>query len=142
MPAVFFLGSDDPLLPWGDGRSKSLGNLGEALGLSAIGSIDSPLARVGGLLPVPEMIQFWTSHNNASNSPNIEQLPDKNPRDGTRVKKETYGNGDTVLYVIEGGGHTWPGALELASMTELCGATSQDIDASQLIWDFFQRHSR
>ncbi|HEY9713379.1 MAG TPA: PHB depolymerase family esterase, partial [Chroococcales cyanobacterium] len=28
MPAVFFLGTEDPLLPWDDGRSKALGKLG------------------------------------------------------------------------------------------------------------------
>jgi polyhydroxybutyrate depolymerase len=142
VPIVFFLGSEDPLLPWGDGRTKGLGNLGEALGLSGIGSIDSPAARIGGLLPVPEMIGFWTSHNNCSSSPNTVQMPDSNPRDGTKVKRETYGSGDVVLYVIEGGGHTWPGALQLNSLTELCGATSQDIDASELMWDFFQRRAR
>ncbi|MBU6453487.1 MAG: hypothetical protein KGS72_17035 [Cyanobacteria bacterium REEB67] len=142
MPIVFFLGSEDPLLPWGDGRTKGLGNLGEALGLSGIGSIDSSAARVGGLLPVPEMIGFWTAHNNCSSSPNSVQMPDSNPRDGTKVKRETYGAGDVVLYVIEGGGHTWPGALQVKSLAELCGATSQDIDASELMWDFFQRRAR
>ncbi|MBS1990542.1 MAG: hypothetical protein JSS83_08495 [Cyanobacteria bacterium SZAS LIN-3] len=142
MPIVFFLGTEDPLLPWGDGRNKALGKLGETLGLSGLGSIDSPLARVGGLMSVPEMINFWTGVNGCGGSPSVTQLPNTNAKDGTTVKKETYGSGDVTLYVIEGGGHTWPGMLEVSAFTDICGTTSQDIDASELMWEFFQRHSR
>jgi len=142
MPIVFFLGTDDPLLPWGDGRNKELGKLGETLGLSSLGSIDSPLARMGGLMSVPEMISFWTGHNGCGGSPSVTSLPNSNARDGTTVKKETYGSGDVTLYVIEGGGHTWPGMLELSSVKDICGVTSQDIDASEIMWDYFQRYSR
>ena len=142
MPIVFFLGTEDPLLPWGDGRSKALGKLGETLGLSSLGSIDSPLARMGGLMSVPETIQFWTDHNGCSNSPSVTQMPNTNAKDGTTVKRETYGSGDVVVYVIDGGGHTWPGMIEISSFKDICGATTQDIDATETIWDFFHQHSR
>jgi polyhydroxybutyrate depolymerase len=142
MPIVFFLGSEDPLLPWGDGRNKELGKLGESLGLSGLGSIDNPMARVGGLVSVPEMIQFWTNHNGCGGSPSIMQMPNLNAKDGTTVKRETYGSGDVVVYVIDGGGHTWPGMIEVSSFKELCGLTCQDIDASEILWDFFQHRSR
>ena len=142
VPIVFFLGTEDPLLPWGDGRTKALGNLGESLGLGGLGSIDNPMARMGGLVPVPEMIAFWTGRNGCSSGPSTTAMPDANAKDGTKVKKETYGNGDVTLYVIEGGGHTWPGSIEVKSVADLCGVTSQDIDASELMWDFFHRHSR
>jgi len=142
MPAIFFLGTDDPLLPWADGRSKELGKLGETLGLSGLGSIDGPMARMGGVMSVPETINFWAGHNGCAGSPSVSSMPNTNARDGTTVKKETYGSGDVTLYVIDGGGHTWPGMIELSTVKDICGVTCQDIDASELMWDYFQRYTR
>jgi polyhydroxybutyrate depolymerase len=39
-----------------------------------------------------------------------------------------------VLYVIDGGGHTWPGSIDVARL----GATTHEIYATDEIWDFFQ----
>ncbi len=145
MPIVFFLGTDDSLLPWADGRTKDIGKLGEVLGLSGIGSIDNGLAQTyGGLLTVPQTINFWTSHNRCSSTTSATQVPDRDPKDGTRVKKEVYGSSgsEVVLYTIEGGGHSWPGCPNLKAISSIGGNISQDIDASALMWDFFKTHSR
>ena len=45
-------------------------------------------------------------------------------------------NADVFLYVIEGGGHTWPGAVNVPRL----GPTTHSIDASELIWAFFASH--
>jgi polyhydroxybutyrate depolymerase len=45
---------------------------------------------------------------------------------------------DVILYTIEGGGHTWPGAEPKLGF--LLGVTTQDIDATQTMWDFFFEH--
>lgn len=40
----------------------------------------------------------------------------------------------TAYYAVEGGGHTWPGAgLNVPGL----GATTQEISATELIWEFF-----
>lgn len=56
--------------------------------------------------------------------------------------------GEAALCRIEGGGHNWPGGVACDDETKLCKATkavtgrlSQDLDASQAIWEFFSRHS-
>ena len=41
---------------------------------------------------------------------------------------------------VEGGGHTWPGAQPIAFMERMLGSTNQDVDASEMIWDFFSHH--
>lgn len=47
--------------------------------------------------------------------------------------------GDVILYEIAGGGHTWPGTeVDLSPL----GATTQEISASQLLWDFFSSHRK
>lgn len=144
VPIVFFLGTDDALLPWGDGRNKDLGKLGEALGISALGSIDSPLAKMGGLYSVPETIGFWTSHNGANGNAYTSREPDKATNDGTKVEKDSYGSGNNqvLVYRIIGGGHTWPGALQIKAVSDISGNISQDIDATELLWEFFKNHSR
>ena len=38
-------------------------------------------------------------------------------------------------YLIEGGGHTWPGAVTMPRL----GHTTTNISASELIWEFFFR---
>jgi polyhydroxybutyrate depolymerase len=52
-----------------------------------------------------------------------------------------YGPGrdgsEVILYMIEGGGHTWPGQ---DSMGPLFGKTALDLRANDLIWEFFRRH--
>ncbi len=148
MPIMFFLGTNDPLIAWGSSgagtASGELNELVELVGASKYGGVESALARYGGLLPVPEVIDFWTAHNHCtSNNPHTTNEPDKDPKDGTRVRREAWGSsgGEVVLYRIEGGGHTWPGGFPYAS-TGFAGKISQDINASELLWQFFRTHSR
>ena len=46
------------------------------------------------------------------------------------------------LYVVEGGGHTWPGStFELSpEVEEVIGLTTHEISANDLMWDFFVAH--
>lgn len=44
------------------------------------------------------------------------------------------------FYAIEGGGHTWPGAIAMDDDGPF-GVRTMEIDANAIAWDFFQRHS-
>jgi polyhydroxybutyrate depolymerase len=67
-------------------------------------------------------------------------LPDT-ADDETTVTRKSYRPGKegagVVLFVIEGGGHTWPG---LEPPVGFIGKSTKDISANDLIWEFFQRH--
>jgi polyhydroxybutyrate depolymerase len=58
---------------------------------------------------------------------------------------ESYANcldpADIVYYRIEGMGHTWPGGVSLLPET-VVGKTSDLMDATQTLWDFFQDHPK
>ena len=43
------------------------------------------------------------------------------------------------FYTIEGAGHTWPGSIISSAIPSL-GVTNLDIDATEISWQFFQRH--
>lgn len=47
---------------------------------------------------------------------------------------------EVILYTIEGGGHTWPGGEALPEI--IAGHTTQEIDATRLMWAFFEKHAR
>jgi len=86
----------------------------------------------------------WVVHDGCKDGV-TEELPDTDPDDGTRVKRTTYAGGkdgtEVVLYTISGGGHTWPGGpLYLPQFS--IGRVCRDIDANQVIWDFFSKHPK
>lgn len=146
MPVVFFLGTDDPIIPR-EGQSKELGKLGDALGLTELGikNIDSTVAKVGGIMTADEAGEFWAKNNGCAAHARPESIPDRDTRDGCRVSRDTYGGGiggsDVVIYDIEGGGHSWPGGMGFVAK-DIIGRTCNDINASDIMWQFFRSHSR
>lgn len=118
-------GVEDPLVPWEGGEFR-FGRLKLGRGLS-----------------VSDTVNYWVTHNKCSSLPTITWEPDKDPQDGTRVRKEVYGQGkegtEVILYAIEGGGHTWPGGYQYLN-ERIIGKTSRDIDANEVIWNFFKKH--
>jgi len=61
------------------------------------------------------------------------------------MRRETYAGGaqgkEVVVYVIDGGGHTWPGAWQYLPVF-MVGKASQNMDATKVIGEFFQKHRR
>jgi polyhydroxybutyrate depolymerase len=104
---------------------------------------DGPDERTGRFLSfksVKETIRFWARLDGCPRKPEITDLPDS-ADDGTTVKRTVYGPGkegvEVIHYTIEGGGHTWPGRQWPVPWL---GNTSRDISATDLIWEFFQKH--
>lgn len=116
-------GTKDPMMPW-EGGEASFGR-----------------RTFGKVLSVMETIKFWVAHNGCLPNPVVTREPDKDPQDGTRVRKEVYGGcreGTEVrLYAIEGGGHTWPGGSQYLP-EKFIGKTTKDIDANDVVRDFFR----
>jgi polyhydroxybutyrate depolymerase len=89
---------------------------------------------------VDDTIAAWASADGCPKPPVVEAIPDV-ARDGLKVTKTTYGPGkegsEVVLYVVDGGGHTWPG---LPSPVGFLGKSTKNISANDLIWEFFKKH--
>lgn len=85
--------------------------------------------------PVHTWLEAWASHDDCDPTPSTDQ-----PYPG--VTSETWSDCAegtmVVLYSLEGGGHTWPGALP--GMTS--GAVFPGMDATDVIWTFFKAHPR
>jgi len=129
LPLLLIAGIADPLVPWSGGeltRGPQLGGKG------------------GKVISVHDTIEFWRRHNGCSSDAREIALPDRDPDDGTRVLQTQFGScrdgADVMLLAVEGGGHTWPGAPERPKIKRLVGRTTRDIDASEMIWEFFSRY--
>jgi polyhydroxybutyrate depolymerase len=103
------------------------------------------MVKLGQVLSVNESIGFWVSRNKCSTTPVVTEEPDRDPKDGTKVTRNEYNDGmegtEVTLYSVDGGGHTWPGGFQYLPVW-LIGKTSRDIDANEVIWEFFKKHSR
>ena len=100
--------------------------------------------KLGKVLSVEQSIGYWVEKNGCSPVPVITEEPDRDPADGTRVSSWEYVNEsdgtEVILYIVYGGGHTWPGGLQYLP-ERVIGKTSRDIDANEVIWTFFRRQS-
>lgn len=87
--------------------------------------------------------EFWATVNGCQSEPAREQLPDTNSGDTSIAYRESWQpceSGRPVqLITLDGSGHTWPGHPPRG---QRLGATNLDIDASQMLWDFFEANPR
>lgn len=88
-------------------------------------------------LAVRETVEFWARLNGCE-FPAVFSKLKANREDGTSVEQLSYrdpaGNVRVQLWTILGGGHTWPGRV---SPFDYLGLVTQQINATELVWDFF-----
>ena len=122
LPVLVIQGTEDPIVPWSGGAVAGFEDFGK-------------------VLSARETAKFWAANNRCGDGGVIAAEPDRDPKDGTRVKMEVFAScpaGAAVkLAAVEGGGHTWPGGYQYLP-ERFIGRTSQDVDANMLIWDFFK----
>jgi polyhydroxybutyrate depolymerase len=122
---MMILGTEDPLVPYEGGEVKVFGiKRGEALSAA-------------------ESVTLWTETNGCSGTPETTYYADIDGDDGSVVRRDEYFSDvgdDVVLLTVEGGGHTWPGGWQYMAV-KVIGETNRDIDASDVIWEFFEGHT-
>jgi polyhydroxybutyrate depolymerase len=116
IPAMLFHGTADEIVPYFGGFYE----------------------RTGENFPVlPEFAASWAERNGCALEADQDQV-------SASVTRTTYSGceqgAEVVLYTIEGGGHTWPGGCCLPEW--IAGKTTQEIDASALLWEYYQAHQK
>lgn len=100
------------------------------------------ITKLGLSMSAGEMAAWWAKANGCVATPKSEAVPDT-ANDGTKVTRHSYRNAKgeslVIYYEIDGGGHTWPGGNFQPEF--LLGKTSKDINASELMWEFFHKHT-
>jgi polyhydroxybutyrate depolymerase len=112
VPIIAFHGKQDRVVPFDGGRVSCCGN--------------PVIAAVG------DTMANWARHDGCGTEPEEEPV-----KGAVTVRRWTgcRPGGVVELYVIADGGHTWPGTTVGGN---LLGGVSRDIDASTVIWDFFE----
>lgn len=120
VPVIAFHGVADSVVPFN-------GGLG---GVSGTTNFRLPLDNN---TPAEDVIADWAAHNGCAGGRQESQV-------SSEVRLVQYGScslGAIVqLYAVDPGGHTWPGAIDNASL----GYTTHQISATDLMWAFFVAH--
>jgi polyhydroxybutyrate depolymerase len=114
VPAILFHGTKDPIVPYLGGTSGGYGPT---------------------LPSVPEWVASLVSANGFAEAP--VPLPAIGDVSGIQFL-DCASKGTIVFYTIANGGHSWPGGGAMPKF--IVGSTNRDINATQMMWDFFQQH--
>jgi polyhydroxybutyrate depolymerase len=123
LPALFIHGTEDAFVPYAGGR------VAERIQRRNLGSV----------LSTEATITAFRNLNGCTGEKESKRI-DGNGRDGTVAVMTVYECTRAPLkrFLIEGGGHTWPGARTGILQDFVLGTTSREIDATNEILTFFE----
>jgi polyhydroxybutyrate depolymerase len=96
------------------------------------------------LAPVTDTLAFWSQYVGCEKEVTDTVLAQKGQSPDTSVTLFSVGcagDNEVLLYAIQGGGHNWPG-VPGGIPEEFAGKVNMDIQASEVIWEFFSRHKK
>ncbi|HKA92270.1 MAG TPA: hypothetical protein VKE97_00605 [Acidimicrobiia bacterium] len=130
VPVMAFHGTADPIVTY-DGGGLNATRIADAQYWK--GNVPPGLPQHRG---VDAAMRNWAAHNGCDRRPVEEQV-------ASEVRRRTWKHckAETVLYIVDGGGHAWPGKPVPQFEASFGHATTQ-IDASTLSFDFFFSHPR
>ena len=87
--------------------------------------------------PTAKMLEFWIRRNGCPPEPRVV----KKGGATARYYGPCQDGSEVVFWVLENGGHSWPGGVQTGFEKMLnLGPVSNDISASEELWEFFKRH--
>ena len=94
-------------------------------------------------LSITQSLEYWANRNHCSPDVSVSDLLPRGRSPGNSVRifasRDCAASADVRLYAVIGGGHNWPGVAN-AIAPSIAGRVSQDINASEVIWSFFDRN--
>ena len=125
-PVLLMHGDDDGSIPY-----------------RGVATRESSGRRVSLMMSAPDTARFLMRRNNCQTSGVATVVVERGQSPGTTVQKFEANGCDAgkeiVFYTVLGGGHTWPG---VGNLPEGLGPTNMDINAGEVIWQFFSTHRR
>jgi polyhydroxybutyrate depolymerase len=109
------------------------GNVGVLLIHGTADQVVAYGGKAGGYLSAEETFRYWVKWNGVG--------ADAESRRALGGEVTWVERGNVALATVRDGGHTWPGA-DPFNVGLPIGKTTRDIDANEVIWEFFARHRR
>lgn len=114
IPAIIFHGDNDPIVPFEGGPSESFD------------------------VPFPN-IPFWSRLLAERNGCDLQPIGIFSNGEVSGIEYSNCdANATVAFFTISGGGHSWPGGDPLPKW--IVGHTTNDINATREMWDFFSAH--
>jgi polyhydroxybutyrate depolymerase len=133
VPILAFHGTADPILYFNGGIGAArLSNL--LSGNTTATTVPLPPVRLNGP-GYPATVAGWARHDGCS-------AKARNVRIAAHVIRRTYrcpAATAVAFYIVLGGGHAWPGSRFSEALAAYTGPTTFEINATSIIWSFFQR---
>jgi polyhydroxybutyrate depolymerase len=120
VPLLFIIGTDDPLNPLAGGNVKL------------------PWGNTRYHPPVDDSLKEWERMLGCG--PQVTTTRARNGVDEVAYDQCAKG-GEVVYYTVKGLGHVWPGGKNRLP-EKWVGKPSNDLNATDIIWDFFKAHPR
>ncbi|MBN3922102.1 PHB depolymerase family esterase [Nostoc sp. NMS4] len=92
----------------------------------------------GALVSISDMVEFWRSHDQCTSS--NASLKFSEDKVKTAIYTGCSGNSEVWQLAVVNGGHFWPGGSSTDKSLNKFNA-KLGLNASETIWNFFQRHS-
>jgi polyhydroxybutyrate depolymerase len=134
VPVISFHGTADTFVPYTGGLGSSVAALPSADGSGTLGTAavsvasDSPT--------VEDRTSSWAQRNGCQAAP-VEEVV---AADVALLRFDCPIGDEVLLYRVDGGGHSWPGSAFSKTIESIVGPTTDSIDATELMWEFFQDH--
>jgi polyhydroxybutyrate depolymerase len=132
VPWMAFHGTADDILPMEGGAGPGL----DAAGID-VARADEATGTGSQLKPIRLSVEGIAARNGCDPEPPVEQVT-------AHVSEEAFtgcdDGADVVFFTIQDGGHAWPGGIGNQALDGLLGATTQEISANGLMWEFFEQH--
>lgn len=140
VPIVAFHGTDDDFVAFEGGFGSAVADLPTPDGQGTLGGDvpveEPPASDVPDGPSIPEIVAEWAERNGCGPEPEETRIAD----DVLLVAYDCPVGAAVELYVIEGGGHAWPGSELSAAVEAIVGFTTFSISANEIMWDFFAAH--
>jgi len=136
VPVIAFHGTADTFVAFDGGLGSSVADLPQPDGSGTLGDAAEDAEDEPAGPTVPETVAAWAARNGCEGDPAEEVVAD----DVTLLAHPCPPGAFAELYVVDGGGHTWPGSEFDLSIESIVGPVTMSIDANELMWAFFQEH--
>lgn len=120
LPIFYLVGNSDPVVPFNGGRAELPWGVEE--NAQAAKDVPKLWADLNACIDAPRPLE---------SRPHVQAVVWINCRDRAEV----------VFYTVDGMGHQWPGGKRGVLPSVWVGEYSKAVDATDLIWAFFRRHS-
>ena len=143
MPVIVFWGKEDVVLPYCGGVGPAVEALLKGTPVDPSAEPECPPSNRFGFPPVEDAVSTWVSEDGCDPAPRTVEA-------GADVEERIFGgcrDGAMVrFYVVSDGGHSWPGSEAMAALSRspagrIIGHTTNEIDATELIWAFFRTYA-